>query len=319
MSRPAKRQRTENASITRSDIWYEDGSVVLAAENTQFRVHWSILAQSSPFFRGIQGLPQPPNQPSVDSCPVVELPDAVADVENLLRALYIPSFLHKKTLPLSVIGSLIRLGRKYDFKDLFVLAVERLTYENPTTIEEYEALSTPDGAYEQTRIVPYAGVFFDIVTLARENSILSVLPCAYYRVLMMYNRAQLFDGVPRGDGTTASLAPVDQRRYVLGREKILKKQFQPGYTLGWLRTWEYYDDCIDPQHCPEIRQAEFCDALDTVKLRALAKNPGKIMSKLCALCKQRAIGIRIAGRAKLWEDLPSFFDLPPWNELKNDL
>jgi hypothetical protein len=88
-SPPAKRQRTdEDEPITRSDIWYEDGSVVLQARNTQFRVHWSVLAQHSSFFRDMQKLPQPPDQPNADGCPIVELQDDVADVEHLLRALY---------------------------------------------------------------------------------------------------------------------------------------------------------------------------------------------------------------------------------------
>lgn len=89
-SPPAKRQRTENAPLTRSDIWHSDGSVVLQARDTQFRVHWSVLALHSSVFRGMQGLPQAVDQPSMDGCPVVELSDSVEDVEHLLRALYNP-------------------------------------------------------------------------------------------------------------------------------------------------------------------------------------------------------------------------------------
>jgi hypothetical protein len=36
----------------------------------------------------MQKLPQPPDQPNADGCPIVELQDEVADVEHLLRALY---------------------------------------------------------------------------------------------------------------------------------------------------------------------------------------------------------------------------------------
>jgi hypothetical protein len=89
-SPPTKRQRTEDASITRSKVWYKDGSVVLQAESTQFRVHWGVLSENSTFFRGLEDLPQPSDQPTVDGCPIVELPDAVIDVEYLLKALYDP-------------------------------------------------------------------------------------------------------------------------------------------------------------------------------------------------------------------------------------
>jgi hypothetical protein len=74
----------------RSDIWYKDGSVVLQADGIQFRVHWGVLSEHSSFFRDLENLPQPPDQPSVDGCPVVELLDTFFDVKYLLKALYTP-------------------------------------------------------------------------------------------------------------------------------------------------------------------------------------------------------------------------------------
>ncbi|KAJ7287177.1 hypothetical protein C8J57DRAFT_995026, partial [Mycena rebaudengoi] len=70
-----------------SEIWHTDGSVVLQAQNTQFRVHWSVLSLNSSFFREMQGLPQPPDQPSIDGCIIIQLSDSVEDVEHLLKAL----------------------------------------------------------------------------------------------------------------------------------------------------------------------------------------------------------------------------------------
>jgi hypothetical protein len=63
---------------------------VLQAGNTQFRVHWSVLALHSSVFSGMQGLPQRDDQLTVEGCPVVELSDDPQDVEYLLKALYIP-------------------------------------------------------------------------------------------------------------------------------------------------------------------------------------------------------------------------------------
>jgi hypothetical protein len=92
MIQRARSIKIQNVSTTsRSEIWYGDGSVVLQARGTQFRVYWGVLAQQSSFFRDMQNLPQPPDQPSVDGCPVIELHDDVADVEYLLRALFVPS------------------------------------------------------------------------------------------------------------------------------------------------------------------------------------------------------------------------------------
>ncbi|KAJ7741497.1 hypothetical protein B0H14DRAFT_2989372 [Mycena olivaceomarginata] len=169
-SPPTKRQRTEDASITRSKVWYKDGSVVLQAESTQFRVHWGVLSGNSTFFRGLEDLPQPSDQPTVDGCPIVELPDAVIDVEYLLKALYDPTFLAQTELPLKAVGAL--------FKNLLDSAVARVMFEYPMTLQDFDkwnALST-------SRILDCPGIIPDLVTLARENDIVSALPVGYYQV-----------------------------------------------------------------------------------------------------------------------------------------
>ncbi|KAJ7018326.1 armadillo-type protein [Mycena alexandri] len=212
---PVDRQCSEDAPA-RSSIWYQDGSVVLQAENTQFRVHWGVLGAQSLFFCDMQDLPQPPDQPTVDGCAIVEMQDTALDVGYLLKALYDSMFFLQKALPLPAVAALIRLGRKYKFRNFFNTAVERLTFENPTTLEEYDA-QMDNNSYKSTRILHYPGVIFDMLTLARENIILSVLPCVYYRALDSHSQLELFDGIPRGDDTVASLASVDQRRYIHAR------------------------------------------------------------------------------------------------------
>ncbi|KAJ7250524.1 hypothetical protein B0H12DRAFT_1052387 [Mycena haematopus] len=310
---PQKRQRTENAAITRSDLWYIDGSVVLQATNTQFRVHWGVLMQHSSVFRDMQALPQPSDRPTIDGCSVVELPDNPEDVEYLLKALYNPAFHCEKRLPLPVVGALIRLGRKYDFKYLFDSAVARLTAEFPATLQEYDALRSGQTIHW------YPGLSFDVITLASDNNILSVLPCVYYKGIMnCATLGQLFDGFERADGTRASLSSVDFRRCAVGREKLLLKQFQSGYTLGWTRKWEF-DDCADSVRCSTLRetiQTSFLD--DEIAYPGALALPSYLVSfKFCAACRQHITASMAAGRKKIWDELPGIFDLPPWSELKN--
>ncbi|KAJ6519013.1 hypothetical protein C8R45DRAFT_1204281 [Mycena sanguinolenta] len=66
---PSAPDPTENEpGITRSiDRWFNDGSVVLQAGNTQFRVHWGVLAPHSSVFRDMRGRPKPPDEPNVDT------------------------------------------------------------------------------------------------------------------------------------------------------------------------------------------------------------------------------------------------------------
>lgn len=46
--------------IPSADVWYDDGNVVLAAENQAFRVYSGILAQQSQIFADMFAIPQPP-------------------------------------------------------------------------------------------------------------------------------------------------------------------------------------------------------------------------------------------------------------------
>ncbi|KAJ7772110.1 hypothetical protein DFH07DRAFT_734473 [Mycena maculata] len=316
MSSPPS-QQTEG--IARSSIWYDDGSVVLQAENTQFRLHWGVLAQHSSFFRDIKGLPQPPDQPTVEGCPVVELQDATGDVEYLLKALYSPTFLAESALPFWAVAALIRLGRKYDFREVLDKTVERVTFENPATLEQYDACRSREGVYATRRIVPHPGILYDMLTMARENNLLSVLPCAYLRATMTGSEAVWFHGIPRGDGTTALLEPIDLQKCVSGRHNLLQHQWNHGNTLEWLKTSQY-DDCTNPQWCGTWRHGRLGE-IATAGLLGAFWLPSLWANAvgLCERCRHRAQESMASGRKKMWDELPSFFTLPAWSELKNDL
>ena len=89
------------------DLWFDDGSVILSAERTLFRVHISQLSRHSVCFRDMFAIPQPssnsnnklacltlPRIPDgcdlkdCSDCPVVYLHDKADDLGNLLTALY---------------------------------------------------------------------------------------------------------------------------------------------------------------------------------------------------------------------------------------
>lgn len=89
-----KTEASEDGGILRHpDLWFSDGSVVLKAESTIFRVHISQLARRSLFFRDLFSLPQPTNDTvgldgTFDGCPLLVLHDSAEDLSNLLTALY---------------------------------------------------------------------------------------------------------------------------------------------------------------------------------------------------------------------------------------
>ena len=86
-------------SITRdSDVWYEDGNIVVIAQTTAFRFHKSVVSHHSPVFRDLFSVPQPsptaageeagPSAETFDSCAAVRVSDTSYDFRELLRAIY---------------------------------------------------------------------------------------------------------------------------------------------------------------------------------------------------------------------------------------
>ncbi|KAJ7772131.1 hypothetical protein DFH07DRAFT_998278, partial [Mycena maculata] len=222
---------------------------------------------------------------------IVDLPDCVADLEYLLRGLYDPIFFTQKALPFRVLAGLVRLSRKYEFNNLWNEVVGRLTCDNPTTIEEFDALPVPK--HVPTRIEPYPGVLFEIDTLASEHSILSVLPCASRLSL-----SQLFGGIP----PLATLSPTNRRVCITARSKILKAQYQVGNSMSWC------DRKRDILRSYVLAAGMFALTLEE-----------SVDWQLCPTCAKHTNEPVIAGRTKMWEELPFFFDLPPWTELRSDL
>lgn len=97
---PKKRSRTESnhASPEKShrskDIWYEDGNIILIAQNVAFKVHRSVLALCSDVFRDMFEVAQPGLQvadplATPEALPVVHLSDTVKELVTFLNIIYI--------------------------------------------------------------------------------------------------------------------------------------------------------------------------------------------------------------------------------------
>ncbi|KAJ6519026.1 hypothetical protein C8R45DRAFT_950044 [Mycena sanguinolenta] len=300
--------------ITRSKIWFSDGKVVLQVQNIQFRVHWGVLVLHSSVFRDVRRRPRSRDEPTVDGCPVIQLSDNPTDVEYLLNALYDPTFLAQKTLPLAAIGAFIRLGRKYNLENVLDLAVARVTAVCPTTLREFDTL-VDAGTRSWNTIEWYYGIEFDMVTLLSENKIRSALPCAYYRAVRHPQKA-LFDGLAKGDGTCISLSQSDMRRCAIGYHTLSHKQFEPGYPLGWARKWEF-TDCNSSVVCRSLREHILKGCKEDYGVWALVGPSWLSLSDIgfCAACRQHATKSLAAGKKKIWQELPQIFDLSPWSEL----
>lgn len=74
--------------IRSADLWFSDGSVILRAENTLFRVYSGLLAQHLPVFKDLFTLPQPLDDETFEGCPVVTLQDNAVELRELLKVVH---------------------------------------------------------------------------------------------------------------------------------------------------------------------------------------------------------------------------------------
>jgi BTB/POZ domain len=66
-----------------------DGNFIMrSSDNVNFRVHKSVLAMASPFFRDLLSLPQPFDSEFVDGLPMVQLHESSELLKCLLSILY---------------------------------------------------------------------------------------------------------------------------------------------------------------------------------------------------------------------------------------
>ena len=71
------------------DLWFVDGSVVLEAEETYFKVYSGILSQASPVFKDMFSFPQGGQKIEMyGNCPLVHMLDSAHDLRHFLKALH---------------------------------------------------------------------------------------------------------------------------------------------------------------------------------------------------------------------------------------
>ncbi|KAJ7058141.1 hypothetical protein C8F01DRAFT_1256024 [Mycena amicta] len=241
-------------------------------------------------------LPQPPDDHTVEGCLVVPLHDTREDVQHLLDALHDPQCSRSDSLPESFV-----YRSNTTFKPYFIPPlVGFCRFEYPTTFAEFRALK-PDSPIRYT----YDGTktLFEVVQLAREAQLWSVLPCAYLRIII----ATLSDPtksqslcIRQPDGSTIQLAAIDQEACLNGAHRIMDALWHCNDLWGWFFSESVSVRYSEPAACASRKEKMF---------KALVR-------------KRSFIGPRGLAFTKVengWTELPVLLGLPNWDDLKNDL
>ncbi|KDR70693.1 hypothetical protein GALMADRAFT_254733 [Galerina marginata CBS 339.88] len=323
---PTKRKRTDgneepDSSITRSQFWFEDGSIVIEAEQTQFCVHRTILTGHSKFFGDMFSVPQPDGEVLVEGCHVVRVSDTAEDWENFLTVIYQGQRLYKSVnqYPLKTLISILRLGNKYEFIELRNHALERIKLELPRTLKGW------DQTYETCpHEANYANIIsdneFDLVNIAEELQIRSILPAAYFLCLYDQSLDTIFNGIVREDGTTSQLSHSTLHVILQGRDTIFRAMIDT--TFGWLMKRKIIpcNKCTDTKKCRDarVKQHEVFQH-ELLKDIGLALKPwdddDDIVCDFCKKCLKAAENAFEEGRQAIWDNLPKYFGMPEWDNL----
>jgi hypothetical protein len=114
--------------------------IVRSSDQVNFRIHKSVLAISSPFFKDLLSLPQPPDDELVGGLPVVQLPEGSGLLNSLISLLYpispvIPSSYEQ-------VFALLAACQKYDmvsFQSYIRTEIKRGTFPAPVGAEAFRA------------------------------------------------------------------------------------------------------------------------------------------------------------------------------------
>ncbi|KAF7297804.1 BTB domain-containing protein [Mycena kentingensis (nom. inval.)] len=314
--RPAKRAREDTpaeTSIIRSpDYWFDDGSIILQAECTQFRVVKSLLAMHSTVFRDMFSMPLPVDEPLVEGCPVVVLAgDEAEDWKHLLKVMFPKECFVNDVPKVEELAGVLRLSKKYDIPSFRARALSRFKAEFPTELENYEGIRSEWVNISVDDGISPLGIIVKGVNLARELGIYSILPCAFYLIVVAPTVVEDM----RGE-TFAKLAPADQVLCLQGYIALVQTHKET--PSQWLSSAQVPSPgCTSPAACESARK----DLL--IQLGASAYNVVRVLApwdeiaalKVCSPCRTAGRFAFDAAREKCWQKLPTYFGLPPWEEL----
>ncbi|KAH8103356.1 hypothetical protein BXZ70DRAFT_1062729 [Cristinia sonorae] len=119
-------------------LWFEDGNIIIVAENLGFRVYCGLLASISSVFMDLFSLSQPEGHELVEGCPVVRVTDSEADMKPFLTVIYNGSSIWKfnSTLPhyWAYTRSILLMSHKYQCEALLEEGKRKLSELVPSDI-----------------------------------------------------------------------------------------------------------------------------------------------------------------------------------------
>ena len=211
--------------------------------------------------------------------------------------------------PFSLIAAFFRLGTKYEIPHLRSEAIKRLIHDYPLTLKDWDHYDMRDV------IIWEPGQHFSVANFAREVGLTSILPAAFYFACETYSLVEILEGV-RDDGHYAILSAENQKACLRGRERLIETQHS--HTFKWMDATDVTlsPGCSNIEKCNQWRMSLFCKTFRgqpvCCPLVSWLSDDG---GGFCGPCVSSSRAMFEVGRANIWNELPSTFGLPTWEEL----
>ncbi|CAA7266041.1 unnamed protein product [Cyclocybe aegerita] len=276
-------------------FWFDDGNVILQAQQTQFRVHRSMLVRHSTVWKDMFAVLQPEGKSgSENDCPVVHLSDRASDVEHVMAIFYdnLKTFKLKERIQFSQLSAMLRMGHKYQIKHLCDAVMKILRKDFPQSLD-----------------------LWDVANLAYQFSLKTIMPSAYLAYIATTNLKTIL--------SDASLHPGARTAAILGRDQLSRwMHFTKEITRSQFAASKVRGDCQDHRKCAAGREMIFLglslwddDDGHLTRLVPLADANG---FAICISCSAALRKTHEYIRSGAWSLLPDFFDVSPqWADLKD--
>jgi len=218
-----------------------------------------------------------------------------------------------------MLSAVLCLSTKYEVTYLRTRIIRDLCSTFPTKLDQWRLRDAYLVEYFDWR--PLA-----VVLLAKEMDIPAVLPAALCSFTTgLGNLNDILAGTTLPDGSTLSLDRATADLCVVAREQLgsrVRDTLLKSYFEG-----DAADNCQTADHC-NMRRINTLRLYEKTPntlvphpflLEMLSFRPNIQMTGVCGACIEEAEATFDDEQNKLWEELPSFFNLPPWEELRATL
>ncbi|GJJ09970.1 hypothetical protein Clacol_004195 [Clathrus columnatus] len=324
------------------DLYMSDGTMVLLANSTLFRVYPGLLAKHSNVFEGLTESGQfLPNDAEVyDGCPLVRLQDDPEEVACFLKAtMGLCHFERNQPMPYPMASAILRLSSKYMVQSLRRQAIEhfkRIIPQSYTEINKTESYTQVFGSNPSDKPHP-----FQLLPLFRECQLMSFLPWTYYSICALgFQKLVQGDTFTTMNGTDSEIFVEDKhdaRIALLGWKALctMTRDIRNDTIMSSAKDCKGGSTCNDTMRLTWMQGAAYqidsqaMNQWGMFKLLANSERPlspnGRTRNNLvldtvqpCYGCTKAWLKQEENARNAIWFQLPAIFKLPAWEVLKQE-